>query len=128
MYASIGVMTIHGGMTSHAAVVARGMGRVCICGVGSGGFVRIDEVTERIYRPDGSYLSKGDIITLDGCLGIAYIGPVKTMPAAADKDYQTVITWADKYKRMAVYANAETMEDVQKASELGAEVDTVVVT
>jgi pyruvate,orthophosphate dikinase len=83
--------------------------------------VTIDEVKERITRTDGTFLSKGDIITLDGSTGLAYIGDVAKVPAAFDEDYQTVLQWADKYKRMAVFANAESVVDMNKAVELGAE-------
>ena len=121
MYASAGILTMHGGMTSHAAVVARGMGRVAVTGVAGEGLVHIDEQAERLVRSDGSFLSKGDIITIDGSGGVVYPGTVPTVSAAYDKDYQTVLLWADKYKRMGVFANAETAEDMQKAVELGAE-------
>ena len=121
MYASAGILTMHGGMTSHAAVVARGMGRVAVTGVAGEGLVRIDEKAQRLVRQDGSFLSKGDVITLDGSGGIVYPGIVPTVSAAYDKDYQTVLQWADKYKRMGVFANAETADDMQKAAELGAE-------
>ena len=121
LYAAAAVMTLHGGMTSHAAVVARGMGKVAVTGVGAQGEVRIDETLGRITRFDGLQLSKGDIITVDGSAGIVYMGPVPMMSAAYDKDYQTVIKWADKYKRMSVFANAETVEDINKAVELSAE-------
>lgn len=83
--------------------------------------MRISEDRGEIVCRDGSVLRKGDVLSLDGSAGVAYMGAVKLVPAAEDKDYQTVIEWADKYKRMNVFANAETAEDACKAAQQGAE-------
>lgn len=117
MVAALGVLTARGGMTSHAAVVARGMGKPCVCGAGA---LKIDlkrgtmAVAGRTFRP-------GDIITIDGASGEVFDGRVPTLKAELTGDFATLMTWADAVRRMQVRANAETPNDARAAREFGAE-------
>ena len=117
MHAAQGILTARGGMTSHAAVVARGMGRACVSGAGD---IRIDMKTGQIQMA-GKTLSEGDIITIDGSAGEVYEGTVATIEPQLSGDFETVMGWADKTRRMKVRANAETELDSQKARHFGAE-------
>ena len=117
MHAAQGILTARGGMTSHAAVVARGMGRACVSGAGD---IRIDMKTGQVQMA-GKTLSEGDIITIDGSAGEVYEGTVATIEPQLSGDFETVMGWADKTRRMKVRANAETELDSQKARHFGAE-------
>jgi pyruvate,orthophosphate dikinase len=112
-----GVLTAHGGMTSHAAVVARGMGKPCVAGCEE---LAIDfaEGTVRIGEHE---LRAGDVITVDGGTGRVIIGSVPLVPPAIDENFGTILEWADELRRLHVRANADTPEDAAKAREFGAE-------
>ena len=117
MHAARGILTARGGMTSHAAVVARGMGRPCVSGAGG---LAIDSAA-RILRVAGRQFHEGQIITLDGSTGEVMAGEVKTLQPELVGDFGTLMTWADKGRRMKVRANAETPGDAQVARDFGAE-------
>jgi pyruvate,orthophosphate dikinase len=112
-----GVLTAHGGMTSHAAVVARGMGKPCVAGCDA---LAIDAGAGTISIGDVE-LSAGDMITIDGGKGTVMIGSVPLVPPAIDENFGTVLSWADDVRRLRVRANADTPEDAAKAREFGAE-------
>lgn len=112
-----GVLTSRGGMTSHAAVVARGMGKACVAGCSA---LNIDAKKEKISVNDME-LKKGDFITIDGGTGEVFLGKVPTIEPKMSKEFETLLSWANKIKRLGVYANADTPEDAKKARELGAE-------
>jgi pyruvate,orthophosphate dikinase len=112
-----GVLTAQGGMTSHAAVVARGMGKPCVAGCEG---LTIDLDARRI-RLNGRELAEGDVITLDGGTGSVIVGEVPLVPPQVSDDFQTVLAWADDARRLRVRANADTPEDAAKAREFGAE-------
>ncbi|GAB5387291.1 MAG: pyruvate, phosphate dikinase [Alphaproteobacteria bacterium] len=117
MHAAVGILTARGGMTSHAAVVARGMGRPCVAGAGE---VRIDMRAEKVYIRDLT-LSEGDIITIDGASGEVMIGEVPTIQPELSGEFATLMGWADSMRRMKVRTNAETPLDARTAREFGAE-------
>jgi pyruvate, orthophosphate dikinase len=117
MHAAKGILTARGGMTSHAAVVARGMGRPCVSGAGS---LQID-ATSRVLRIAGRTLTEGDILTLDGSTGEVMAGEVPTLQPELVGDFGTLMVWADAGRRMKVRANAETPLDAQTARDFGAE-------
>jgi pyruvate,orthophosphate dikinase len=117
MHAAKGILTARGGMTSHAAVVARGMGRPCVSGAGA---LNID-AKGKILRVDGRELREGDILTLDGASGEVMAGAVPTVQPELAGDFGTLMVWADKVRRMKVRANAETPLDARVAREFGAE-------
>ncbi|CUW47754.1 pyruvate, phosphate dikinase [Novacetimonas hansenii] len=117
MHAARGVLTARGGMTSHAAVVARGMGRVCVAGAGS---VHIDYTT-MVMTIDGHSIAEGEWITLDGSTGAVYLGRVATIPPILSDDFNTLMGWADATRRLGVRANAETPDDAKTARRFGAE-------
>jgi len=117
MHAAKGILTARGGMTSHAAVVARGMGRPCVSGAGA---LNID-AKGKILRVDGRELHEGDILTLDGASGEVMAGAVPTVQPELAGDFGTLMVWADKVRRMKVRANAETPLDARVAREFGAE-------
>ncbi len=112
-----GVLTAHGGMTSHAAVVARGMGKPCVAGCEG---LSIDVATGQVTIGDHE-LSAGDVITIDGGSGSVIIGAVPLVPPAIDENFGTILGWADDLRRLKVRANADTPEDAAKAREFGAE-------
>ncbi len=115
---SKGILTIRGGMTSHAAVVARGMGRCAICGASE---LIIDEINKTITTKNGKILKEGDYVSLDGTTGIVYEGKIKTIEPKIDGDFKEFMSWASEYKRLKVKANADNEKDALKAKELGAE-------
>jgi len=117
MHAARGILTARGGMTSHAAVVARGMGRPCVSGAGT---LAIDAAT-RSMRVGGRTLNEGDIITIDGASGEVMAGQVPTVQPELAGDFGTLMVWADKVRRLKVRANAETPQDCRTAREFGAE-------
>ena len=112
-----GVLTAHGGMTSHAAVVARGMGKPCVAGC-EGLAIDFDADAVRIGEHE---LRAGEVITIDGGAGTVMIGAVPLVPPAIDENFGTVLGWADEVRRLRVRANADTPEDAAKAREFGAE-------
>lgn len=113
-----GVLTELGGMTSHAAVVARGMG---VCAITGCGELRVDIHAGTATTSDGTIIRRGDTLTLDGATGDVMLGDVPKVEASTSEDFQILLSWADKYRRLGVRANAETVEDASKARELGAE-------
>ncbi|MGV1682746.1 pyruvate, phosphate dikinase [Sphingopyxis sp. NJF-3] len=117
MHAAKGILTARGGMTSHAAVVARGMGRPCVSGAGG---LAIDGAA-RVLRVAGRELREGDVITLDGSTGEVMAGEVPTLLPELVGDFGTLMAWADKVRRMKVRTNAETPQDAQVARDFGAE-------
>jgi pyruvate,orthophosphate dikinase len=118
MKVATGVLTELGGMTSHAAVVARGMGVCAITGCGS---LSIDCEAGTATAEEGATLHRGDTITLDGTTGEVMLGDIAKIEASSSDDFQVLLGWADKYRRLRVRANAETPEDAARARELGAE-------
>ncbi|HTH29480.1 MAG TPA: pyruvate, phosphate dikinase [Sphingobium sp.] len=117
MHAAKGILTARGGMTSHAAVVARGMGRPCVSGAGS---LSID-AANRVLRIGDRSLREGDVITIDGATGEVMAGEVPTVQPELAGDFGTLMVWADKVRRLKVRANAETPLDCRTAREFGAE-------
>jgi pyruvate,orthophosphate dikinase len=117
MHAAKGILTARGGMTSHAAVVARGMGRPCVSGAGS---LAIDNAA-KVLRVSGRELKEGDILTIDGTTGEVMAGAVPTLQPELVGDFGTLMVWADAARRMKVRANAETPHDAQVARDFGAE-------
>ena len=117
MHAAQGILTARGGMTSHAAVVARGMGRPCVSGAGT---VSIDRAT-RTLRIGATVLKEGDAITLDGATGQVMLGIVPTVEPELAGDFGVLMVWADKLRRMKVRTNAETPDDCRMARQFGAE-------
>jgi pyruvate,orthophosphate dikinase len=117
MHAAQGILTARGGMTSHAAVVARGMGRPCVSGAGA---VSIDRAA-RTLRIGQHELTEGDAITLDGATGQVMLGIVPTVEPELVGDFGTLMVWADELRRMRVRTNAETPEDCRMARQFGAE-------
>ena len=117
MHAATGILTARGGMTSHAAVVARGMGRPCVSGAGS---LSID-LSARVLRISGREFKEGEIITIDGSTGEVMAGSVPTLQPELVGDFGTLMVWADGARRMKVRANAETPHDAQVARDFGAE-------
>ncbi|MBN8815406.1 MAG: pyruvate, phosphate dikinase [Sphingomonas sp.] len=117
MHAARGILTARGGMTSHAAVVARGMGRPCVSGAGS---LSID-AKAKVLRCAGREVNEGDIITIDGASGEVMIGEVPTVQPELAGDFGTLMGWADEVRKLKVRANAETPLDARTAREFGAE-------
>jgi len=117
MYACRGILTTRGGMTSHAAVVARGMGRPCVAGAGG---IAVD-YNAQILSAGGKIVRAGEIITLDGATGEVFVGPVAMIEPAMSDDFATLMVWADKVRRLKVRTNAETPLDAETARKFGAE-------
>jgi pyruvate,orthophosphate dikinase len=117
MIAAQGILTAHGGMTSHAAVVARGMGKPCVAGCEA---LSVDAAA-RTAALDGRQLSEGDVITIDGGTGRVILGPVELVAPQINEDFETILGWADELRRLKVRANADTPEDAAKAREFGAQ-------
>ncbi|NHN36305.1 pyruvate, phosphate dikinase [Pseudomaricurvus alcaniphilus] len=113
-----GILTELGGMTSHAAVVARGMG---VCAITGCDGLSIDYGAGTATTREGVVIRRGDVITLDGSAGEVMLGDIPKIEASASDDFQTLLSWADKHRRLKVRANAETRKDAAKARELGAE-------
>jgi len=112
-----GVLTSRGGMTSHAAVVARGMGKACVAGCSA---LNINTKKEIISVND-LFIKKDELITIDGGTGEVFLGKVPTIEPKMSEEFETLLSWANKIKRLGVYANADTPDDAKKARELGAE-------
>ena len=117
MHASQGILTVRGGMTSHAAVVARGMGTCCVSGCGD---IVMDEENKK-FTLAGKEFHEGDAISLDGSTGNIYDGIIPTVDATIAGEFGRIMAWADKYRTMGVRTNADTPSDAKKARELGAE-------
>src|SRR5579864_8323306 len=117
MIQSKGVLTAHGGMTSHAAVVARGMGKPCVAGCEG---LEID-LAARTIRLGTHALHEGDVITIDGGTGRVIVGEVRLVPPRINEDFETILGWADDVRRLQVWANADNPEDAAKAREFGAQ-------
>jgi pyruvate,orthophosphate dikinase len=115
MIAAQGILTVHGGMTSHAAVVARGMGKPCVASC--------EELTlgEGSATIAGQVLREGDVITIDGGTGRVFVGEVPLVPPQINDDFETILSWADAQRRLKVRANADNPEDAVRAREFGAE-------
>ncbi len=117
MKASQGILTVRGGMTSHAAVVARGMGTCCVSGCGD---IVMDEENKQFTLAGKTY-HEGDYISIDGTTGNIYDGIIKTVDATIAGEFERVMGWADKFRKLKVRTNADTPKDAKKAKELGAE-------
>lgn len=117
MKAAQGILTARGGMTSHAAVVARGMGTCCVSGCSD---IIMDE-ENKVFQLAGKEYHEGDIISFDGSTGYIYDGAMPTVDATIVGELERIMSWADKYRRLKVRTNADTPEDARKAKELGAE-------
>ncbi len=117
MKASQGILTVRGGMTSHAAVVARGMGTCCVSGCSD---INMDEAN-KVFTLGGMTFHEGDAISIDGTTGNIYAGIIPTVDASIAGEFGRVMGWADKYRKLKVRTNADTPADAKKAKELGAE-------
>jgi pyruvate,orthophosphate dikinase len=115
MIAAQGILTVHGGMTSHAAVVARGMGKPCVAGCEE---LAIGDGTATLA---GHKLREGDVITIDGGTGRVFVGAVPLVPPQINEDFETILSWADQQRKLKVRANADNPEDATRAREFGAE-------
>ena len=117
MKAAQGILTVRGGMTSHAAVVARGMGKCCVSGCGE---IKMDEENKK-FELAGKTYREGDYISIDGSTGKIYDGIIPTVDATIAGEFGRIMGWADKYRRLGVRTNADTPQDAAKARELGAQ-------
>ena len=117
MVAAQAIVTARGGMTSHAAVVARGMGKTCVCGASS---LDVD-YSQQQFTVDGEVVTKGEWITVDGSTGRVFLGKVPTIQPKLGPDFHELMTWADKFRRLGVRANADTPLDAKTARGFGAE-------
>ena len=117
MFSSVGILTTKGGMTSHAAVVARGMGKPCIVGAES----LVIDYGEKTISSGEITLEEGDLISIDGSAGEIYIGELELEPPKLSDEFNTLMDWCNKYKKLEIRANAETIPDTTKALEFGAE-------
>ena len=117
MKAAQGILTVRGGMTSHAAVVARGMGKCCVSGCGA---INMDEANKQFTLAGKTY-HEGDWLSLDGSTGNIYDGAMPTVDASVGGDFGRIMAWADKFRRLQVRTNADTPHDAAKARELGAQ-------
>ena len=117
MKAAQGILTVRGGMTSHAAVVARGMGTCCVSGCSA---IIMDEANKK-FTLAGKEYHEGDVISFDGTTGNIYDGEIKTVDAVIAGEFGRIMAWADKYRKLKVRTNADTPADARKARELGAE-------
>ncbi len=117
MKAAQGILTVRGGMTSHAAVVARGMGKCCVSGCGA---IAMDEENKK-FTLDGKLYQEGDWLSIDGSTGNIYDGQIPTVEATIAGEFGRIMAWADKYRALKVRTNADTPRDAVKARELGAE-------
>ena len=117
MKAAQGILTVRGGMTSHAAVVARGMGECCVSGCGD---IKMDEANKK-FELGGKTFKEGDAISIDGTTGNIYDGIIPTVDAQIAGEFGRIMAWADKYRTLKVRTNADTPADAKKARELGAE-------
>ena len=118
MNSAHGILTVRGGMTSHAAVVARGMGRCCVCGCGE---LIINEDNKTITTKDGTVYKEGDYMSLDGSTGNVYGEEIKTVEPEISGDFETFMNWADAVRKLKVRTNADTPRDAKQARKFGAE-------
>ena len=118
MNSANGILTVRGGMTSHAAVVARGMGRCCVCGCGE---LIINEDNKTITTKDGTVYKEGDYMSLDGSTGNVYGEEIKTIEPEISGDFETFMNWADAVRKLKVRTNADTPRDAKQARKFGAE-------
>jgi len=116
MHVSQGILTARGGMTSHAAVVARGMGTCCVSGCGD-----IKFTSDKSFTLGGRTFNEGDYLSLDGSTGIIYGEAIKTVPASITGDFEQLMSWADEFRTLKVRANADTPKDAKQAIDFGAE-------
>ena len=117
MHASKGILTSRGGMTSHAAVVARGMGRPCVSGSSE---IEID-YQKKLFKVKHTEIFEGDIITIDGSTGRIILGEVDTIKPEITGDFLKVMNWSDKYRKLKIRTNSETPDDTKTARDFGAE-------
>ena len=117
MFSSVGILTTKGGMTSHAAVVARGMGKPCVAGAEN---LVIDH-TKRFISNSDVTLEEGDLISIDGSTGEIFIGEIEMESATLSEEFNTLMKWCDEYKKFSIRANAETIHDTSKSLEFGAD-------
>lgn len=117
MHAAEGILTVRGGMTSHAAVVARGMGTACVSGCGE---IKMNEEA-KFFELGGHKISEGDYISLDGSTGNIYLGDIKTVEASVSGNFGRIMEWADQYRTLNIRTNADTPQDAANAMKLGAE-------
>ncbi len=117
MHVSQGILTVRGGMTSHAAVVARGMGACCVSGCGA---ITVNE-DAKTFTVNGETFTEGDIISLDGSTGLVYRGVIKTVPATISGNFKKFMDWADERRQLKIRTNADTPADAKRAVEFGAE-------
>ena len=118
MNSANGILTVRGGMTSHAAVVARGMGRCCVCGCGE---LTINESAKTLTTKDGTVYKEGDFMSLDGSTGNVYGEQIKTVEPEISGDFETFMNWADSVRKLKVRTNADTVRDALQAKNFGAE-------
>jgi len=118
MNSAKGILTTRGGLTSHAAVVARGMGKCCIVGAGD---IVINEQKKQMHNSSGLIIKEGDWISLNGNKNTVYIGKIKLVPPKVSGDFQTLMKWSDDIRKLGVRANADTPQDAKTAVEFGAE-------
>ena len=118
MHIAHGILTVRGGMTSHAAVVARGMGTCCVSGCGE---LKINEETKTLITKDGTVFKEGDFISLDGSTGNVYEGNIKTVEPEISGDFELFMSWADEIRTLKVRTNADTPQDAAQARHFGAE-------
>ncbi len=117
MYAAQGILTARGGMTSHAAVVARGMGKCCVAGCGS---IQVN-YSKKEFSVSGKVVKDGDFISLDGSTGEVMLGELATIEVKLSGDFSKLMKWADSYRRLKIRTNADTPQDAKRAREFGAE-------
>ena len=117
MHSSVGILTTKGGMTSHAAVVARGMGRPCVSGSTE---INID-YENKLFKTDQIQVTEGEIITIDGSSGRIILGEVQTIKPEISGDFSKLMSWADSYRKLKVRTNSETPIDTKTARDFGAE-------
>ena len=113
-----GILTVRGGMTSHAAVVARGMGTCCVAGCGA---IKVDEEAKTLTLPDGKVLHEGDYVSLNGSTGEVFAEQIKTVPPTIGGHFAEFMSWADERRRLKVRTNADNPRDAKQAAEFGAE-------
>ena len=118
MHVCHGVLTVRGGMTSHATVVARGMGTCCVAGCGE---IVIDEEAKTLKLPNGEVVKEGDWLSLDGSTGNVYNEKIATVPATVSGNFARLMKWADEYRQLKVRTNADTPKDAKQAYDFGAE-------
>ncbi|MDX2146109.1 MAG: pyruvate, phosphate dikinase [Planctomycetota bacterium] len=118
MHSAAGILTSTGGMTSHAAVVARGWGKCCVVGAGD---IVIDAAKGQFTSKSGRIVGRNDVISIDGSTGEVIIGPLPTVEPKLSSDFQQIMKWADRYRKIGVRANADTPGDAQRARDFGAE-------